>query len=455
MTATYDPDLRNLQRENALGAIEQRSNAVKKTSSRPLFLQDALDSDQDDHDSEDERIAIAIQRSLDDRPKSPSPSIAMYGVDDHNDFDDNRFASTSKVTGSAPQRSFTSQRTASPDRYPSTPLGTALSFANTTPSRQHISTPARSFSNLNAGSFMFGAPTFLAAPPATPSKPPAHGPSPVAPPSSLALHPDAISQESVAHEATPRRTMNVDVIEPDQAAPLARAQSSTHVLREQVSLQDSKEDVYSVASLHSPSREEILSPKVPSLSPPGVQDGIVAGPGSPEPVSFPPPDVDILPISNTPPPIPKTPTSRSVSPEAFVSYKQPVSEPLFIDDLDVEEPASTSIPLDPFIVSEAPVRSSSVSLSRPASPGPAADTEEVEDWDAAQEMDPVAEEGEFAQFISDVKGRDINEVRREIDDEIVSLNQLRRAAMRDSEDITQQMIHQIMVSAPRGALTLR
>jgi DNA excision repair protein ERCC-5 len=66
-------------------------------------------------------------------------------------------------------------------------------------------------------------------------------------------------------------------------------------------------------------------------------------------------------------------------------------------------------------------------------------------WDAAEEMDPHAEEGEFARFMSQIKGKDLDDVRREIDDEIKTLNQQRKAAMRDSEDITQQMISQIMV----------
>ncbi|KAI6108074.1 PIN domain-like protein [Pisolithus sp. B1] len=69
----------------------------------------------------------------------------------------------------------------------------------------------------------------------------------------------------------------------------------------------------------------------------------------------------------------------------------------------------------------------------------------VEDWDAAQEMDPQAEEGEFARFVSQVKGRDIEVVRHEIDEEIRILNQQRKAALRDSDDITQQMISQIML----------
>lgn len=69
----------------------------------------------------------------------------------------------------------------------------------------------------------------------------------------------------------------------------------------------------------------------------------------------------------------------------------------------------------------------------------------VETWDAAEEMDPHAEEGEFARFISQVKGKDLDAVRYEIDEEIRTLNQQKKAAMRDSEDITQQMISQIML----------
>jgi DNA excision repair protein ERCC-5 len=77
--------------------------------------------------------------------------------------------------------------------------------------------------------------------------------------------------------------------------------------------------------------------------------------------------------------------------------------------------------------------------------GSSAALSHTENWDAAQEMDVNAEEGEFVRFISQVKGRDLDAVRQEIDDEIKSLNQQRKAAMRDSEDITQQMNAQIMV----------
>lgn len=83
--------------------------------------------------------------------------------------------------------------------------------------------------------------------------------------------------------------------------------------------------------------------------------------------------------------------------------------------------------------------------SRPASPM-------AESWDAAQEMDPQAEEGDFVHFISQVKGKKLDDVQREIDDEIKTLNKQKKAAMRDSEDVTQQMIAQIMVTVSRISL---
>ncbi|KAL4258482.1 XPG/RAD2 endonuclease family protein [Pleurotus pulmonarius] len=73
-----------------------------------------------------------------------------------------------------------------------------------------------------------------------------------------------------------------------------------------------------------------------------------------------------------------------------------------------------------------------------------AESHKDESWDAVQEIDVVAEEDEYARFMSQVQGKDLDAVRREIDDEIKTLNQERKAAMRDSEDITQQMISQIM-----------
>jgi DNA excision repair protein ERCC-5 len=67
------------------------------------------------------------------------------------------------------------------------------------------------------------------------------------------------------------------------------------------------------------------------------------------------------------------------------------------------------------------------------------------DWDAAQEMDVEAEEGEFAEFLSQVKGKDLDTVREEIDAEIRQLNKEKKNAQRDSEEMNQQTVAQIMV----------
>lgn len=102
-----------------------------------------------------------------------------------------------------------------------------------------------------------------------------------------------------------------------------------------------------------------------------------------------------------------------------------------------DEDAIPSFPVIPGIVETANDKGESSAKTKHA--------EVSEDWDAAQEMDPQAEEGEYVRFMSQVRGKDLETVRREIDDEIRSLNQQRKVAMRDSEDITQQMISQIMV----------
>lgn len=53
------------------------------------------------------------------------------------------------------------------------------------------------------------------------------------------------------------------------------------------------------------------------------------------------------------------------------------------------------------------------------------------------------EEDDYARFIAQIKNRDLNEVRTEIDDEIRILNQHTKAAMRDSDEITQSMVVQV------------
>jgi DNA excision repair protein ERCC-5 len=57
-------------------------------------------------------------------------------------------------------------------------------------------------------------------------------------------------------------------------------------------------------------------------------------------------------------------------------------------------------------------------------------------------MDPRVEQGEF---MSQMKGRDLDDVRREIKDEITGLKQEKKIAMRDSDDISQNVIMVFMI----------
>ena len=130
----------------------------------------------------------------------------------------------------------------------------------------------------------------------------------------------------------------------------------------------------------------------------------------------------------------RTGVAKSPSPEP--SAQNPTHEPVLVPEQSEEEHVISDWSRSP-----SPVADSLFATGTPASKA----TTVEESWDAAQEMDPHAEEGEFARFLSQVKGKDLDDVRREIDEEIKTLNQQRKVAMRDSEDITQQMIAQIMV----------
>lgn len=169
-------------------------------------------------------------------------------------------------------------------------------------------------------------------------------------------------------------------------------------------------------------------------------------------------------IQAVPAPIP---IASHLRPNSLLQSAPDASLPLDIDE-DIEVVAAptdisrneppTSLPAPP--PSSAPIASSSKHLfddGEPMEIDPDEDFEDAvqqedhepqpEDWDAAQEMDPEGEEGEFASFMSQIKGRDINTVRDEIDEELKTLHKQKKAAMRDSEDITQQMISQIQVNS--------
>ncbi|WVQ81754.1 hypothetical protein IAT38_003879 [Cryptococcus sp. DSM 104549] len=67
---------------------------------------------------------------------------------------------------------------------------------------------------------------------------------------------------------------------------------------------------------------------------------------------------------------------------------------------------------------------------------------DADDGDMAP-ADVAAESDDYARFVAQIKGRDLNEVRTEIDDEIRVLRGENKVAMRDSDEITQTMVAQI------------
>jgi DNA excision repair protein ERCC-5 len=170
--------------------------------------------------------------------------------------------------------------------------------------------------------------------------------------------------------------------------------------------------------------KKLFRPTTP-LETPRPKD-IVSSPRRATKVHF---DDDNLPIGRT-----GVETPSPASPQ--LSAQNPTHEPVPVPEQSEEE----------HVISDWSRSPSPVADSLFATETAASKATTVEDsWDAAQEMDPHAEEGEFARFLSQVKGKDLDDVRREIDEEIKTLNQQKKAAMRDSEDITQQMIAQIMV----------
>ncbi|TYJ54137.1 hypothetical protein B9479_005235 [Cryptococcus floricola] len=68
--------------------------------------------------------------------------------------------------------------------------------------------------------------------------------------------------------------------------------------------------------------------------------------------------------------------------------------------------------------------------------------DDADDGDLAP-ADVAAESDDYARFIASIKGRNLEEVRGELDDEIRVLNSENKVAMRDSDEITASMVAQI------------
>ena len=391
--APPDPDLREYQREMALSAISNRTTAknlrplTTKTIDRKSKTVPLFDLDDDDE--------ILAELPVLDYSEVNDDDLVAYAVQES--FDQSNFtknvASTSqdKPTSSA-IRPVSPARDSSPEDdddiymdYPApTRLETALSIANASGSSRAQLSPSKSVS----GSILFGKPTLLTGPSNQPQMP--------------------LSLSNSDNESTMVTTSRIGN---DRALLPQRPEIRRHVTPEQpasssivpISIDESDDD--------DDNMEEV---PVPFTLHNTMHD-------NPPHAASPRPDGS--PSSSLPfvPPIEEI--------QDVLSFQGPVIIP---QDADLNN--------DPFsIISRTPSPSHETQDLRPPSP-PIAD-----DWDAAEEMDLQAEEGEFARFISQVKGKDLSSVRKEIDDEIKALNEQKKAAMRDSEDITQQMVSQIMV----------
>ncbi|KAH8092642.1 PIN domain-like protein [Cristinia sonorae] len=422
---SYDPDLREYRRSMALSALAERYSPKKlaplttkkvgrKPNSKPLFALDERDPDAAATlDDEDLQVIAAMQRSLEDteeddmqRAIEESTAIARQG---------SSFAGPSDMASSSSHSAFNttasystprrSSQTLPPvardldsddDLYASpTRLETALSIANAGPSHTRPTTSPRNS--------MFGLPTLLVEPSQSPK-------------SSFKSFP---SPPSDIPKITPRvRPRPLSPPPPPPSEPVAfspvviSSDEDDDDMEEVVALPTSAQSV----NAESPILLDDVLPQIPSPIPSPIARPVPlddAGfsaldatertlaqeqPSPPQPIHDQPPPVD----SDSDSDEHSTRWSRSPS---------PTIQAIPADDDNAQRPTDN----------------------------------DGGDWDAANEMDPHAEEGEYARFMSQVRGKDLESVRQEIDEEIQSLNQQRKVAMRDSEDITQQMISQIMM----------
>ena len=460
-SATVDPDLREYHRKQALSALAKRYSPKKlaplttkppRKKSKPLFAPEDGDVDESPSDDEmDPDLISAIQDSLNDEEArelmraievSKAESLRAHHAHDIPGSNIGASSSRSTLDNTLPQtpragssshdlQLLEDMRGSDDDLYASpTRLETALSIANAGPKKPSPTQqrhPLHDFGD-------FGTPTLLLS-----------SEQQTTPPSQPLDIPDSEDddmEEVPVVISPPCPPQDVSIV--DHSAPMSPLRSVSPVpLVVGASLADGllseDGDVEKVLpAVHDP--PTIRNQAVP-LPAPSTRDTSDLARTIPEPdagVQTVPADVpsrlSYVPADSAAPASNRLATvvvdeSRNQIYEA----PQPVSQP----SLSPYESSSSESDAEPW--------------SRPASPSEdlameaAKQAKADDDWDAAQEMDPHAEESEYAQFISQVRGRNLDEVRKEIDDEIRNLNEQRKVAMRDSEDITQQMISQIMV----------
>ncbi|KAJ7170760.1 hypothetical protein C8R43DRAFT_1059410 [Mycena crocata] len=455
--AGVDSDLQSYQRSMNLAAIAKRQAPTKpqRTSPtapvpRPLF-----DSDDftemvpiTDEDDDDAQLALAIQESIDpgvEDDKDGELALAIQESIDQSKVSDtaqrsaarprrpvmvNAVASSSKLVDTTPRKSFDST-----SRYSlhdddaflhGNRLETALSIANTGHTRTPTKSPAKPSTS------MFGEPVLLQT--SSPALP-------VVPPSPFSLTtPQRSHPESHKESQGPifGKAVLLQPQTPIKSPPPPQIPSEPDRL-----FDNDMEEVLPITECSTPPLSPTLAqPEMESIS---IEEGITV-PTPPTPSTPPRLQSRLLTPAPSPPEIsePVSPIIAHASPS--LSDARTLVETISVEALAKSSPpivASVSDDIDdePFSDwSRSPSPIIGLDQPQPRAPSPA-----PENWDAAQEMDPDVEEGEFARFLSHVKGKDLDEVRQEIDEEIKVLNTQKKAALRDSEDINQQMISQIMM----------
>ncbi|KAK7690662.1 hypothetical protein QCA50_005761 [Cerrena zonata] len=489
--AEPDPDLREYQRANAIQALSKRRpqkklNPTKKVNrkpkSKPLFYPEPDDPEAQmvDDDLDDEVLVAAIQASVEEQEEQEALDLqramelsSAEGLNTTNSYSvpTNVGASSSRSTldNSLPLSTPAKASSHKPPTYTTisddedlyaspTRLETALAIAGASPSKKPTSRASK-----NALTYSFGAPSaLLQDPPAsvlgdktTPRRVSFNETRPFTPPvSSNSKKPSPLSTAVQREKSiTPIRvSLDEEALVADiPSAPLSsnvstaddKAAGSSRVSPipvDDVTNSDEDDDMEEVVAppiIHSTGANETERPSVVSgvydaVDMPEAEMGRIQNAHSPQGAVS-----DVTPLSNTlsrDEPSPHPSASREFIPTGLLE------DPSDSSDEDSDADLWSAVPSLPVNLDTAQPEAS----QHPSSSN--AKTQEItEDWDAAQEMDPQAEEGEFVRFMSQVRGKDLDSVRREIDDEIRSLNQQRKVAMRDSEDITQQMISQIMM----------
>ena len=458
----YDADLREYRREQALSALAARytpnkltpltTRVARKRNSRPLFepeddelpqLPDAT------NDEDDPEFASAIQESLEleeeaslrramdesRRQAPPSSSIPKNGESS---------GSTSEARASPDRRRLqqfhmVSDDSDDEDMYASpTRLETALSIGGAGPrrppaSRSHGTTPF-------PASTAFGTPSLL-----LPQSVPSPSKQPV---EVLSDSEDDMEEVPVASVPSPQPEHPSIPVQP--YAPATPAPVTTSMPPSVRTPPQELPPPITPIPVDLESDEDMEDVEVAPASPPRpppkrlYTDATSAKRTAPFVVDN---EVAVQPRSRQSPlpVVATTSDNASVPPSSTLVASTSGSSGVSVPSSSTE--ATRSIEVDSSSDSEAEPGAARWSRSPSPTAGPSTgETRAEEGWDAAQEIDPNAEEDEYTRFLSQVKGKDIDAIRREIDDEIRELNKQKKNAMRDSEDITQQMISQIMVS---------